>query len=144
MARHLGKTNKADGFMTNRHSRRTTTARITALGLATTALFGSPTGTADAASTCQMGVEQPIYNGSIVASASWSRCYTGSHFTIRLREDRRFWPDRNIRVAKGSGVSGTKTLTYPCGTDFDPIRVFVEIRHGGRSVQSPRSVLPCA
>lgn len=126
----------------------TKSLRLTAYGIAllsatATAMAAMPE-TADAANTCRMGVEQPYYNGAMVGTGSWSTCYAGSHFTIVLREDRRFWPDRTIRTAHGAGISGSKTLTYPCGTDFDPIKVFVEIRHGGKKVQSARAVLPCA
>ena len=100
--------------------------------------------TASAAATCGLYAEPPSYNSSIVATASWAGCPAGARFTIVLREDRRWWPDRTIRSANGEGSYGSRTLTYPCGTDFDPIKVFVEIRYGDRKVQSARVILPCA
>lgn len=122
--------------------------RSLALATAVAGLAGLAPGSippaAAAAATCQLYAEQPYYNSSIVAIASWSGCPAGARFTVVLREDRRWWADRTIRSGSGSGGYGAKTLTYPCGTDFDPIKVFVEIRYGDRKVHSPRAILPCA
>jgi len=121
-------------------------AAILALGIAMPAASDAATVSAHrvASAACTLYAEQPIYNGSINGSGYWSGCPATAKVTVVLREDRKWWPDRTLRSASGTGSSGSKLLVYPCGTDFDPIKVFVEVRYGSLKKQSPRAVLPCA
>jgi hypothetical protein len=113
---------------------------------ASIAMTTAPAAAAPApAATCQLFAAQPVYqNVSILVGGSWSGCPAGTRITVVLREDVSFWPDRTLRSSTGSGASGSLPLAYPCGNQFDPIKVFTETRLGDRHVQSPRSVLPCA
>lgn len=99
---------------------------------------------ANALAGCTLFAEQPYWAaGAIYGAASWSGCPASAGITVVLRHDRSWWPDRTLASRSGSGSFGSIQVSYPCGTDFDPIKVFIEIRYGGAKVQSPRAVLPC-
>lgn len=93
---------------------------------------------------CQLYPSPPEwYAASIFGSGWWFDCAAGSTVTVLLRQDRPWWPDRTLRSSSGSGSSGGIDLSYPCLTDFDPIRVYIEVRNGSQKVQSPRVIVPC-
>lgn len=104
---------------------------------------------AEAASTaalpdCQLFAEPPEFiNASITGMGSWAGCSASTSITVVLRHDRSWWPDRTLASKSGTGGAGSLTVAYPCGNDFEPIKVFIETRRGSTHVQSERRVLPC-
>ena len=116
---------------------------VAALGVAPATALETATSTA-ATPQCSLYAEQPEYNGSINGWGHWSNCPSSAKVTVVLRQDRKWWPDKTLTSASGTGSHGSRLLVYGCGNHFDPIKVFVETRYGDKKVQSPRSVLPCA
>ncbi len=112
----------------------------------TAALEESTTHETDTATLagCQLYAEQPYWlAGSIVGTGSWSNCPSNASITVVMRHDRSWWFDRTLTSRSGSGSFGYVDLSYWCGTDFDPIKVFIEVRYGSQKVQSVRSIVPC-
>ena len=96
------------------------------------------------AAVCSLYAERPEYIGAAINGwGHWSGCPTSAKVSIVLRQDRSWWPDRTLASTSGSGSFGSRVVAYACGTDFDPIKVFVEVRYNGQKAQSPRAVLPC-
>ncbi|WP_433929452.1 hypothetical protein AB3662_37605 [Sorangium cellulosum] len=100
---------------------------------------------ADAAlAACQLYAGQPYWlPGAIYSDSWWSDCPASASITVVLRHDRWWWPDRTLASRSGRGSFGSIQLSYPCGTDFNPIKVFTEVRYRSQKVQSPRAILPC-
>jgi hypothetical protein len=93
---------------------------------------------------CTLYAEQPYWStGAIYGFGSWNGCPASAGVTVVLRHDRSWWPDRTLASGSGSGPYGGVAVSYPCGTDYDPIKVFIEVRYGSMKVQSPRATLPC-
>jgi hypothetical protein len=93
---------------------------------------------------CTLYAEKPYWStGAIFGFGSWNGCPTSAGVTVVLRHDRSFWPDRTLASRSGSGPYGGVAVSYPCGTDYDPIKVFIEVRYGSQKVQSARATLPC-
>ena len=96
------------------------------------------------AAACSLYAERPEYIGAAINGwGHWSGCPTSAKVSIVLRQDRSWWPDRTLASTSGSGSFGSRVVAYACGNDFDPIKVFVEVRYNGQKAQSPRAVLPC-
>ncbi|MGH2690509.1 MAG: hypothetical protein ACRDKW_17130 [Actinomycetota bacterium] len=96
------------------------------------------------AAGCTLWSERPEWvNATILGRGSWYNCPSGTGVTVVLRHDRSWWPDGTLASRSGNGSSGSLLTSYPCGTDFDPIKVFVETQAAGRKVQSERAILPC-
>jgi hypothetical protein len=96
-----------------------------------------------AAATCSLWAEQPYYNGAINGWGHFYGCPSGAKITVVLRQDRRWWPDKTLDTKYGYGPAGSVLTWRACGNDFDPIKVFVEVRYGSQKVQSARAILPC-
>jgi hypothetical protein len=93
---------------------------------------------------CTLQAYQPYWSsGYLFGSGSWSGCPANASITVVLRQDIAWWPDRTLASGKKTGAGGTIGLSYPCGTDYDPIKVFIETRYGSRKVQSARAIVPC-
>lgn len=93
---------------------------------------------------CTLYAAQPYWSsGYLFGGGSWSGCPANASITVVLRQDISWWPDRTLASGSKSGSSGWIDLSYPCGTDFDPIKVFVETRYGSKKVPSARSIVPC-
>ena len=118
---------------------------VTMLATAASVLQASPGAAAvPQAAGCTLWSERPEWvNATILGRGSWYNCPSGTSVTVVLRHDRSWWPDRTLASRSGSGSSGSLLTAYACGTDFDPIKVFVETRAVGRKVQSERAILPC-
>jgi hypothetical protein len=116
---------------------------VAAAGLAIPSAVAIPSHSS-AATTCHLYAEQPYWtNATISGQGSWSGCAASTTVTVVLRQDRPWWPDRTLASRLGTGATGARQVSYPCGLDFDPIKVFIEVRQGSNKVQSPRATLPC-
>jgi hypothetical protein len=87
-------------------------------------------GAASAQNTCDIEMTTPVIEGSgddrhIFASATRSGCTTSARMTLRLRQDRRFWFDRNLKTIERTGTNFTATLNYDC-RGSGHMRVFAE------------------
>ena len=125
-----------------RRAVRATVALAVALGLATSAI-GAAVPAPTAAAGCTLYAEQPYYNGAINGWGHWYGCSSTAKVTVVLRQDIRWWPDKTLDSRTGIGRAGSLLVTRACGNNFNPIKVFVEVRYGTQKVQSPRAILPC-
>jgi hypothetical protein len=102
-------------------------------------------GAGTAANACQIWAQQPSYlNASIAGEGAWVNCPEGTKVTVLLRQDKRWWPDSTLAVRAGIARFGTLTATRPCGTGFEFMKVYVEVRSGDTKTQSGRSLFPCS
>ena len=90
---------------------------------------------------CQLGAATPFFNSTdrILSSsgARGPRCFLSATVVVRLKQDRRFWFDRTLATARGSGTNVDVPVRYDC--QFQGSKsVYTETEARGRKVQSPR------
>jgi len=91
--------------------------------------------------SCDIEMTLPVIDGSggdrhVFASATRSGCTSSAHMTMRLREHRRFWFDRNLETIERTGTNFTATVNYDC-QGSGHMRVFAEATVAGRKSRSP-------
>ncbi len=97
--------------------------------------------TAAPQNNCDVEISAPVIEGSgedrhIFASATRSGCTTSARMKLRLRENRRFWFDRNLKTIERTGTNFAATVNYEC-SGSGHMRVFAEAIVSGKKYRSP-------
>jgi hypothetical protein len=98
-------------------------------------------GTARAQNSCDVEITAPAIEGSgddrhIFGSATRSGCTTSARMTLRLRQRRPFWFDRNLKTIERTGTNFTAGVNYDC-RGSGQMRVFAEAIVSARKCKSP-------
>ncbi|MCY1078510.1 hypothetical protein [Archangium lansingense] len=127
--------------------RKTIAAILGALGLASTLVI-LPTTSAKAqgdSGSCTLYAKPPFQiEFGIAGDGGRMGCTNNANITVRIREHRRFLPDRTRAQQTGDLVNGEFRLSFPCPIlNPKPITVFTETLVNGtnQKVQSPRRTL---
>ena len=119
---------------------------MVALALTTVAPAAMLTSAADASSSsCRLYADTPIWESSSVLAGEGGRlgCASTRTVTVRLRQDRPWWPDRTLAQVSKTGVNVILVARAYCTGDSD-MKVFTETLNGtGGKVQSGRLLVSC-
>lgn len=119
---------------------------VVALALTTVAPAAMLTSAADASSSsCRLYADTPIWESSSVLAGEGGRlgCASTRTVTVRLRQDRPWWPDRTLAQVSKTGVNVILVARAYCTGDSD-MKVFTETLNGtGGKVQSGRLLVSC-
>jgi hypothetical protein len=111
-----------------------------ALGLAGVAAVDAATGAeVQARSSCVLFAEKPTLNiPSVAGTGGREGCVSTRTVTVRLREDRRWWPDRTLVEKTATGSNVLLTAAKSCVGEQGK-QLYTETRtNTGGKVQSPR------
>ena len=119
---------------------------VLALVLTTVAPAALLTSAADASSSsCRLYADTPIWESASVLAGEGGRlgCASTRTVTVRLRQDRPWWPDRTLAQVSKTGVNVILVARAYCTGDSD-MKVFTETLNGtGGKVQSGRLLVSC-
>jgi hypothetical protein len=117
-----------------------------ALALTTIAPTAVLTAAADASSTsCYLYADTPTWESYSVLAGEGGRlgCSTTRTVTVRLRQDRPWWPDRTLAEVSKTGTNVILVARRYCTGNSD-MKVFTETLNGtGGKVQSGRVLVSC-
>ena len=118
-----------------------------ALGLASVIPAAAPVAAAGAAAPpCQLWVDAPYWESSDVLAAEGGRinCSSTRTVTLRIRQDRPWWPDRTLATsAPKTGTNVFLVVRAHCKGNSD-MKVFAEVlTNTGGKMQSGRVLVNC-
>jgi hypothetical protein len=129
------------------HPRRRATIALAALGTVTAGLLVGPTAAAQPEiQACHLFAEPPVLDAGVVYGIGGrAECVsTRRDVTVRLREDRSFWPDRTLgQETEPDALNVTLTAVWDC-EGHESATVFTEtLTNTGGKTQSARRGITC-
>jgi hypothetical protein len=116
-----------------------------ALALTTVAPAAVLASAAEAGASCSLYADAPTWESYSVLAGEGGRINCGSTrtVTVRLRQDRPWWPDRTLAEVSKTGTNVILVARRYCTRNTD-MKVFTETLNGtGGKVQSGRVLVSC-